>query len=64
MSFVDKSITCSDCGAAFTFTTGEQEFYASKGLTNEPKRCNDCRQAKKQQRGGSNGSSNSYSRRY
>lgn len=64
MSYVDKSITCSDCGAAFTFTTGEQEFYASKGLTNEPKRCNICRQAKKQQRGDSNSGSHSYSRRY
>ena len=49
MSFVDKSIQCLDCGATFSFTTGEQEFYATKGLTNEPKRCAPCRQAKKQQ---------------
>ena len=27
----------------FAFTTGEQEFFASKGFTNEPSRCPDCR---------------------
>ena len=53
MSFTDKSILCPDCGTTFTFTAGEQEFYASKGFTNDPKRCPQCRQAKKQQRGGS-----------
>jgi len=53
MSFTDKSILCSDCGTTFTFTAGEQEFFASKGFTNDPKRCSQCRQAKKQQRGGS-----------
>lgn len=46
----DKNLTCSDCGAEFVFTAGEQEFYAEKGFTNEPKRCPDCRRAKKQQR--------------
>jgi hypothetical protein len=53
MSIVDKSIQCSDCGATFTFTAGEQEFYATKGLTHEPKRCSQCRQTKKQQIRGS-----------
>lgn len=53
MSFEDKTLVCRDCGAAFTFTAGEQEFYAQKGFTNEPMRCRDCRQARKQQRGGS-----------
>jgi hypothetical protein len=49
MSIVDKSIQCSDCGATFVFTAGEQEFYATKGFTHEPKRCSPCRQVKKQQ---------------
>ena len=53
MSFEDKSLQCSDCGATFNFTAGEQEFYASKGFTNEPKRCPQCRRAKKQQQTGS-----------
>ena len=43
---------CSDCGATFTFTAGEQEFYAVKGFTNEPGRCPSCRQARRAQRNG------------
>lgn len=50
MSFADKTITCRDCGTEFTFTAGEQEFYAQKGFTNEPTRCPSCRQAHKQSR--------------
>ena len=52
MSFQDKSLRCSDCGATFTFTSGEQEFFQTKGFTNEPKRCPACRQAKKLERSG------------
>jgi len=63
MSFEDKSIQCSDCGTTFAFTSGEQEFFASKGFTNEPKRCVECRRAKKQQIGGSANYSLSNSRR-
>ncbi|MBI4287414.1 MAG: zinc-ribbon domain containing protein [Chloroflexi bacterium] len=55
MSFQDKSIQCSDCGITFTFTSGEQEFFSSKGYTNEPKRCPSCRQAKKSESGGNSG---------
>jgi len=52
MSFEDKSLQCSDCGAGFTFTAGEQEFYQTKGYTNEPRRCSACRQARKSEQGG------------
>jgi CxxC-x17-CxxC domain-containing protein len=52
MSFEDKSFQCSDCGATFTFSVEEQEFFQSKGYTNEPKRCLSCRRAKKAERGG------------
>ena len=56
MALADKSLTCVECGAPFTFTSGEQEFFASRGYTNEPKRCPECRSARKnQQRGGSGG---------
>jgi len=61
MAFQDKSIQCSDCGTTFTFSVGEQEFFASKGFTNEPKRCVLCRAAKKTQRYG-DGDSNYSSR--
>jgi len=46
----DKNLNCSDCGAEFVFTQGEQDFYAEKGFTNEPRRCPDCRRQKKQER--------------
>ena len=60
MSFQDKSLQCSDCGVTFTFSAEEQDFFQSKGYTNEPKRCPECRQARKSAR---NGSSNYGSRR-
>jgi CxxC-x17-CxxC domain-containing protein len=47
----DTTLTCRDCGQAFTFTSGEQEFYASRGFS-EPGRCPDCRAARKSQRDG------------
>lgn len=43
MEYQDKTLTCRDCGSAFTFTAAEQEFYASKGFQNEPSRCPECR---------------------
>lgn len=43
----DRILVCRDCGNDFTFTAGEQEFYASKGLTNTPGRCPDCRNARR-----------------
>jgi len=52
MSFQDKSIQCADCGADFTFSAEEQEFFQTKGYTNEPKRCPSCRQARKAERYG------------
>jgi CxxC-x17-CxxC domain-containing protein len=51
-TFTDKTLTCRDCGNPFTFTEGEQEFFAQKGFTNEPSRCPECRSARKSQRGG------------
>jgi CxxC-x17-CxxC domain-containing protein len=56
VSFQDKQLTCADCGAAFTFTAQEQEFFQQKGYTNEPKRCPTCREARKAERGSSGGS--------
>src|SRR5205814_10065076 len=52
----DSTLTCRDCGQAFTFTSGEQDFYASRGFS-EPSRCPDCRAARKSQRDGGGGSS-------
>ena len=52
MALSDKTLTCVDCRNEFTFTVGEQEFFASRGFTNEPKRCTQCRAARKSQQGG------------
>ncbi len=51
----DKTLLCKDCGAQFTFSVRDQQFYAEKGFENEPQRCRDCRNARKTQR--ANGSS-------
>lgn len=48
--FKDKTIVCLDCGKEFVFTAREQEFYAEKGFTNEPKRCKECRDKRKAER--------------
>lgn len=45
----DKTLTCRDCGEAFTFTEGEQAFYLERGFS-EPQRCPACRAARKAQR--------------
>lgn len=45
----DKILTCKQCGSQFYFTTGEQQFYKSKGL-NIPRYCKSCREKKKQQK--------------
>ena len=52
MSYTDKSLTCVDCGAQFTFSVEDQEYHASRGFTNEPKRCTGCRAARKSERDG------------
>jgi len=57
MSYSDKTITCSDCGSTFTFSADEQEQFAQRGYTNEPKRCPTCRQARKATQNGSRGNS-------
>jgi CxxC-x17-CxxC domain-containing protein len=44
----DKTLQCRECGQDFVFSVGEQEFYQQKGLLNEPGRCVDCRQRRRQ----------------
>jgi CxxC-x17-CxxC domain-containing protein len=48
--YQDRTLTCRDCGEEFTFSAGEQAFYASKGLLNDPQRCASCRAAAKRAR--------------
>ena len=47
--YEDEKLVCEDCGQEFVFSAGEQEFYAEKGLVNKPKRCPECRKARRKQ---------------
>jgi CxxC-x17-CxxC domain-containing protein len=53
--YTDRNLTCVDCGGEFVFSADDQEFHASRGFTNEPKRCPDCRRARKSARGDEGG---------
>jgi CxxC-x17-CxxC domain-containing protein len=55
VAFTDKPLVCRECGGSFLFTSGEQEFYAQKGFTNEPGRCPECRSARRASGGRSMG---------
>ncbi len=52
MAHSDKTLTCVECGNDFTFTVGQQEFFASRGFTNEPRRCPQDREARRSQQRG------------
>jgi CxxC-x17-CxxC domain-containing protein len=60
VSYSDKTLQCKDCGADFTFTSREQEFYAQKGFQNEPTRCKPCRDNRKSSREGGGGGGGGY----
>ena len=49
MEYTDKNVVCKDCGKEFTWTAGEQKFYAEREFT-QPTRCKECRDARKAQR--------------
>ncbi len=43
----DEVLQCKDCSKDFIHSAVDQEFYVTKGWTNKPLRCRDCRIAKK-----------------
>ncbi|MBA3765853.1 MAG: zinc-ribbon domain containing protein [Acidobacteria bacterium] len=55
LEFEDQQKTCVDCGKDFTWTAGEQEGYHGLRLSDPPKVCKDCRQAKKERHGDQRG---------
>jgi CxxC-x17-CxxC domain-containing protein len=57
MEYHDKVLKCSECGAEFVFTGGEQMFFADKGFKNEPKRCKACKAKRAEGTGGGGGGS-------
>jgi CxxC-x17-CxxC domain-containing protein len=50
MEYEDKTLTCQECGQPFIFSADDQSFHATKGFTNEPKRCASCRQSRRNDR--------------
>ena len=54
MAYEDRTLTCVQCGTEFTFTADDQQFHASRGYQ-DPKRCPDCRQSRRSERGGGYG---------
>lgn len=51
----DKTLKCRDCNSDFTFTGGEQKFFAEKEFT-PPSRCKGCRQKRKEEKENGTGS--------
>ncbi len=49
-AYSDIDLKCRECDNDFVWTAGEQEFFASRGLANQPTRCPDCRRARKRAR--------------
>ena len=43
MEFIDRILKCTDCGAEFIFTAGEQVFFHDKQFKNDPKHCKKCK---------------------
>ena len=52
MNYQDRTLACSECGQEFTFSADDQAYHDEKGFTNEPRRCQSCRQARRNQQGG------------
>jgi len=43
MPYQDRTLVCRDCGRTFSWSAGEQAFFASKGFTHPPSRCKEHR---------------------
>ena len=50
----DRTLTCADCAQEFVFSASEQQFYTDRGFS-DPRRCPNCRRARKAQRGAGTG---------
>jgi CxxC-x17-CxxC domain-containing protein len=55
----DEHIVCTSCGTSFLFSAAEAAVYAERKLAAPPKRCRDCRRARKEQRGDHGGAERS-----
>lgn len=49
--YQDQTRICVDCHNEFLWSAGEQEYFHEKGFAEPPKRCKECRRARKERRG-------------
>jgi len=56
LNYTDRTLTCVQCNGDFTFTADDQQFHAGRGYQ-DPKRCPSCRAERRNNNGGSYGSS-------
>jgi CxxC-x17-CxxC domain-containing protein len=52
MEYRDKTLVCIECHQTFSWSAGEQLFYADKNFKNEPKRCKACKTKRHARPGG------------
>ena len=50
MTYVDRTLTCVDCGVEFIHSAADQEYYTQKGFASDPKRCASCRASRRASR--------------
>lgn len=65
-TYETQQLQCVECGKIFDFSAEDQEFYAKKGYS-APKRCSECREARKRnnpRNGGGFGGGNRERREY
>jgi CxxC-x17-CxxC domain-containing protein len=53
VTYADRTLTCVDCGQEFIHSADDQQYYAEKGFSSEPKRCVSCRASRRAARDGS-----------
>ena len=52
VTYVDRTLTCVDCGVEFIHSAADQEYYVQKGFSSDPKRCTSCRASRRAARDG------------
>ena len=50
MTYADRQLNCVDCGVEFIHSAADQEYYAQKGFSSDPKRCASCRASRRASR--------------
>jgi hypothetical protein len=50
VTYSDRTLNCVDCGVEFIHSAADQEYYAQKGFSSDPKRCASCRASRRASR--------------